>query len=160
MNDISRTIVAVRYLQQDRNQFRAESDVGPICERILDDADKARQSYTLSEKAYNYFTDVEVKLGDFVIVRGGDAVKLAIVDHIATDGDYRPFRTVVARLDFGDKLEQKRREAARKVLIDKVEKAVRAARSKEEVMSMAEHYAGQDPKIAVLLAELKLMEEK
>ena len=96
-----------------------------------------------------------------VIVRGGDEVKLAVVDSLVADGTYRATRTIVGRVDFGPALAEKRREQEReqerKALVKKIERRVRETQAKEEVMSKAEHYAATDPAIAEMLAKLKEM---
>ena len=162
MQDISKTIVAVRYMQTqlDANRVWSEGDVGKMCERYLDQAgiaDHKLGGIFLSEKAYHYFTDVPVTPGDVVIVRGGDEVKLAVVVNIVTDGTYRATRTIVGRVDFGPALAEKRREQERKALVKEIERRVRETQAKEEVMSKAEHYAATDPAIAEMLAKLKEM---
>lgn len=111
----------------------------------------------LSDKAYHYFTDVYVEPGDVVIIRGGDEVKLAVVDSLVVDGTYRATRTIVGRVDFGLALAEKRREQERKALVKEIERRVRETQAKEEVMSKAEHYAATDPAIAEMLAKLKEM---
>ena len=162
MQDISKPIVAVRYMQTERDAKRvwSEGDVGEMCERYLDQAgivDRKPGGIFLSEKAYHYFTDVPVEPGDVVIVRGGDEVKLAVVDNIVTDGTYRATRTIVGRVDFGPVLAEKRREQERKALAKEIERRVREAQAKEEVMTKAEQYAATDPVIAEMLAKLKEM---
>ena len=160
--DISRSIVAVRYMQTQRDAKRvwSEGDVGEMCERYLDQAgivDHKPGGIFLSDKAYHYFTDVLVEPGDVVIVRGGDEVKLAVVDSLVADGTYRATRTIVGRVDFGPALAEKRREAERQALTKEIERRVRAAQAKEEVMSKAEHYAAADPALAEMLTKLKEM---
>ena len=160
MEDISRPIVAIRYISSTHTSQLYESDVGLMCEYVLDESSKVKKPYKCSEKTYNYFSDIDVSPHDFVIVRGGDAVKLAIVDHIVTDGNYRPFRTIIAKVDFGKQLEQKRKEAEQKILIDKIEKTVKAMRTKEDIMSSAKRYAKHNPELADMLAKLKEMEKQ
>ena len=162
MQDISKPIVAVRYMQTQRDAKRvwSEGDVGEMCERYLDQAgiaDHKPGGIFLSDKAYHYFTDVPVEPGDVVIVRGGDEVKLAVVDNLVADGTYRATRTIVGRVDFGPALAEKRREQERKALVKEIERRVRETQAKEEVMSKAEHYAATDPAIAEMLAKLKEM---
>ena len=162
MQDISKPIVAVRYMQTQRDAKRvwSEGDVGEMCERYLDQAgiaDHKPGGIFLSDKAYHYFTDVPVEPGDVVIVRGGDEVKLAVVDSLVADGTYRATRTIVGRVDFGPALAEKRREQERKALVKEIERRVRETQAKEEVMTKAEHYAATDPAIAEMLAKLKEM---
>ena len=54
-------------------------------------------------------------------------------------------------------LAEKRREAERQALTKEIERRVRAAQAKEEVMSKAEHYAAADPALAEMLTKLKEM---
>lgn len=162
MHDISKTIVAVRYMQTQRNARNAwsEGDVGEMCERYLNQAgfvDYKLGGIFLSSKAYHYFTDVAVEPGDVVIVRGGNEVKLAIVDNIVTDGPYRATRTIVGRVDFGPAITEKRREQERKALLKELGQRVREVQAKEEVRSKAEQYALTDPAIAEILVKLKEM---
>lgn len=162
MQDISKPIVAVRYMQTQRDAKRvwSEGDVGEMCERYLDQAgivDRKPGGIFLSEKAYRYFTDVPVEPGDVVIVRGGDEVKLAVVDSLVAGGIVAATRTIVGRVDFGPALAEKRREQERKALVKEIERRVREAQAKEEVMTKAEQYAATDPVIAEMLAKLKEM---
>ena len=96
MQDISKPIVAVRYMQTQRDAKRvwSEGDVGEMCERYLDQAgivDHKPGGIFLSDKAYHYFTDVPVEPGDVVIVRGGDEVKLAVVDSLVAEGTFERY---------------------------------------------------------------------
>lgn len=166
MQDISKPIVAVRYMQTMRGKrggasVWSDGNVGEMCEQYLDQAgivDQSCNGIVLSDKAYHYFTDVPVEPGDVVIVRGGgDEVKLAVVDSLVADGTYRATRTIVGRVDFGPALAEKRREQERKALVKEIERRVRETQAKEEVMTKAEHYAATDPAIAEMLAKLKEM---
>ena len=161
MQDISKPIVAVRYLQTHRDSRRcwSEGNVGEMCEKFLDAAGvvDGKNGLCLSDKPYHYFTDIDVQPGDLVVVRGGDEVKLAMVDGPATYGTYRATRTVVAKMDFGPVLAEKRREAERQALTKEIERRARAAQAKEEFMSRAEYYAAVDPTLAEMLTKLKEM---
>lgn len=159
MQNISKAIVAVRYLQTQRDSRRcwSEGNVGEMCEKFLDAAGvvDGKNGLCLSDKPYHYFTDIDVQPGDLVVVRGGDEVKLAMVDGPATVAGAT--RTVVAKMDFGPALVERRREAERQALTKEIERRVRAAQAKEEVMSKAEYYAAADPALAEMLTKLKEM---
>ena len=161
MQDISKPIVAVRYLQTHRDSRRcwSEGNVVEMCEKFLDAAGvvDGKNGLCLSDKPYHCFTDIDVQPGDLVVVRGGYEVKLAMVDGPAADGTYRATRTIVAKMDFGSILAERRREAERQALTKKIERRARAAQTKEEIMSKAEYYAATDPVLAEMLTKLKEM---
>lgn len=162
MQNISKATVAVRYLRINVTPVRcwSEGNVGEMCEKFLDAAGvvDGKNGLCLSDKLYHYFTDIDVQPGDLVVVRGGDEVKLAMVDGPATVPVIAgATRTVVAKMDFGPALVERRREAERQALTKEIERRVRAAQAKEDVMSKAEYYAVADPALAEMLTKLKEM---
>ena len=164
MSDISRPIVAVRYVQTHPGSKGTWSrgDVGEMCETFLEQNGRfseQRGGLCLSGQAYHYFTDVAVEPGDLVVVRGGDAVSLAQVERMVTTGEVRATRTVVARLDFGSVLALRRKEAERIAVTRELEKCIRAAKTKEDVLNQAEYYATKNAEVAELLNKLKELEK-
>jgi hypothetical protein len=160
MTGIARSIVAVRFIQSSR--YGTSSDMPEICEAFMECGGVLSQGHgrhlSLSSAAYNYFTDVPVNVGDLVVVRGGDKVSLAVVDALVQNGDFRPTRTIVGKLDFGPKFVAVAKEKEKQRVREKLEKRIKHLRDNEEVLAYASRYAAMDTETAQLLAEFTSFE--
>ena len=148
--DISRSVVSVRYVQENKHKPNWSDDAAPMIERLANGDD----SMQLSPKAYHYFTNVPVAPGDYVLVRGGDFLHLGVVEANIEAGDVRSTRDIIAKVDFGPILAMRQAEKARSALLKELENRVKQARAKEDIMLLARQYANVDPEIARILETL------
>ena len=148
--DISRSVVSVRYVHDNKHKPIWSDDAAPMIERLANGDD----SMQVSPKAYHYFTNVPVAPGDYVLVRGGDFLHLGVVEASIEAGDVRNTREIIAKVDFGPILAMRQAQKARNALRKELESRVKQARAKEDTMLLAKQYAESDPEIARLLETL------
>ena len=155
--DISRKVVSVRYVQEGGSAREPrplwKDDAAQMIEHIAAGTVGAI-AMCLSPKAYQYFTNVPVAPGDYVLVRGGDYIHLGVVEANIEAGDVRSTRDVIAKIDFGPVLAARQAEKARNDTLKELEKRVKLVREKEDTMLLAKQYAEADPEIARLLETL------
>ena len=148
--DISRTVVAVRYVQETKNKPNWENDASVRIEQVATDS----ATLGLSAKAYHYFTNVPVVPGDYVLIRGGDYLHLGVIDSEVSNGDVRATREIIAKIDFGPALAKRRAEKERAEKLKELKRLIEVERDKEDALHLAEKYQQINPAIAALYAEL------
>lgn len=111
---------------------------------------------TLSENNYCYVTNVPVKTGDVVLVKSKSGIKAAVVhSHFAHGKTPRPWRTVIAKVEFGEVLAHQRRERRKEEIMARLTGLIADSMGKEEVIREADRIYSYSLEVKDLLDEYK-----